>query len=168
MEQYDDITMLALRYSDPEYGYSAAEESKHELIELIDDETRLVMNTDIGKMEEFAVIIRDKLIKAGCPEKIRDQIELSAEEIFVNISRHANVDSCEIAIKISGKKEMTISFSDNGLPFNPLDYPAPDINSLLTRKKRGGLGIVIVKRVMDMIEYNYNEGKNHLLMKKSW
>jgi len=177
MEQYDDITMLAFRFSPPEASASEefAEDLAEELIEeaemFLEDETRLFLTADISKMEELAVVIRRKLEKVGCPKRIRDQIELAAEEVFVNIAKYAyegKQGDCEITVTISGEKEITLVFTDRGIPFNPLDRPDPDINSFLTQQKRGGLGIVIVKRAMDVVEYRYNDGMNHLLLKKNW
>jgi len=189
-EQYDDITMLALRFSPPETTASEEHSAEElcdnfakELVPVINDETndkisRLVLTADISKMEVLARVIRGKLEKTGCPEKIREKIELAAEEIFVNIARYAYPEiyqdspsepgSCEITVTLSGQKEITLTFTDRGIPFNPMDNPEPDINTFLTKQKRGGLGIVIVKRSMDVVEYRYQDGMNHLLIKKCW
>lgn len=183
-EQYDDITMLALRFSNLESFGNSSEELVGNLsgyvvkeTELLDKETGnkkscFVLNADINKITDLTAIIRGKLVKTGCPEKIRNQIELVIEEIFVNIAKYSykgnEPGSCEITMMMSGKKEITLTFTDWGIPFNPMDCQEPDIKSLLSEQKRGGLGIMIVKRAMNVIEYQYHDGMNHLLLKKNW
>jgi len=164
MEQHDDITMLTLRFSAPE---SAAEQTKR-LPENHSEKTSIILDADISQTRELALLIREKLQNTGCPLVIQNQIELSAEEVFVNITRYAYPDSsgsCEITVT-ANEQEITLLFKDSGIRFNPLEEEEPDINSLLTKDKRGGLGIVIVKRVMDVVEYNYQNGMNHLFLKK--
>ena len=160
---------------------------------LISDlEARLVLPADTNKLDELFAFIREKLEKVGCPEMIQTQIELAAEEIFVNIVRYAYKDgnsgrsedgeneraipygSCEITMMVTsgsetgdGRTAMTLRFTDQGNPFNPLEHMDPDISSRLMERKTGGLGILIVKRIMDMVEYSY-DGMNHLLIKKIW
>ena len=174
-EQFDDITMIALRFSPP----------------VVKGEARLILAADIKNVGKLSGFITENLKDSGCPEKVQEQIELAAEEIFVNIARYSYIDgsrdhpetdilkgifhgTCEIAItvnsgiqKSTGGTEMTLSFTDSGLPFNPLEHTEPDINAHLEDRKEGGLGILIVKRFMDVVEYRY-DGMNRLLLKKGW
>jgi len=59
-------------------------------------------------------------------------------------------------------------FSDNGRPFNPLEYAEPDTTSPLEEREEGGLGLLIVKKTMDTMNYSYNNGVNRLEFSKSW
>ena len=167
-EQYDDISMIALRFSAPQPVEDLLEEDMNDSGE----EARLVLPASIGKVHELSTFIKGKLEHVGCPEKILSQIELAAEEIFVNIAKYAYPDvpngSCEIKLKISIGTVVTLIFTDRGIPFNPLKRSEPNIKSLLKRQKRGGLGLVIVKKVMDVVEYSYDDGMNRLLLKKCW
>ena len=178
-EQFDDITMIALRFSPP----VPADETANQRFSL-------VLAADTNNVDELSAFIVENLEKAGCPEKIREQIELAAEEVFVNIARYAYKDyagqgecdadnsiswgSCEITLTIgsvndknAGGTVMILTFTDCGIPFNPLEHTEPDINSPLEEREKGGFGLLIVKRVMDMVEYRYN-GMNRLLLKKCW
>ena len=63
---------------------------------------------------------------------------------------------------------VSVSFIDNGKPFNPLtDSEAPDIGAGLDERKIGGLGIHIVKEMMDSVEYARNDNKNIFTIKIS-
>jgi anti-sigma regulatory factor (Ser/Thr protein kinase) len=63
---------------------------------------------------------------------------------------------------------MTLAFADKGRPFNPLEYPEPDINLPLEQRQTGGLGLLIVKKTMDTIQYRGENGINCLEFSKSW
>lgn len=171
-EQSDDITMMALRIGGKKpalrsMALPASTEQLGELIEFID-----------GELEA-----------ANCPAKTRGQIELAAEEIFVNIARYAYtagegealetrdgagpdtecnvIVSCEIK-RDAAKTVLKAVFIDKGGPFNPLEHDEPDITLPLEQRKIGGLGVLIVKRTMDTIRYSYDEGMNRLEITKSW
>ncbi|MBR1731800.1 MAG: ATP-binding protein, partial [Ruminococcus sp.] len=60
-----------------------------------------------------------------------------------------------------------ITFIDNGKPFNPLAESDPDVTLSAEEREIGGLGIFLVKKTMDMIDYEYKEGQNILKIKKS-
>jgi len=59
-----------------------------------------------------------------------------------------------------------MTFSDGGIPFDPTSRPAPDITLRPGQRKIGGLGIHLVKELMDEVEYAYLGGKNRLTVKK--
>ncbi|MBQ2212287.1 MAG: ATP-binding protein, partial [Ruminococcus sp.] len=59
-----------------------------------------------------------------------------------------------------------ITFIDSGKPFNPLGQAHPDTAASAEERKIGGLGIFLVKKTMDMVEYEYKEGHNILKIKK--
>jgi len=95
---------------------------------------------------------------------------LSSEEIFVNISNYAYPSKegyVFINIKYSPQNNfVSILFEDSGTPFDPIKKANPNIKAPLKDRKIGGLGIYMVKRLMDNIEYQYKNGKNILLITK--
>ena len=62
---------------------------------------------------------------------------------------------------------VVIVFIDNGKPFNPLEQADPNVRASAKERKEGGLGIFIVKKTMNMVEYDYKDGKNILTIKKN-
>jgi len=61
---------------------------------------------------------------------------------------------------------VTIRFLDQGRPFNPLEKPDADITLSAQDREIGGLGILLVKKIMDQVDYAYENGKNILTIKK--
>ena len=63
--------------------------------------------------------------------------------------------------------QVTIQFLDNGKPFNPLEKEDADITLSAEERDIGGLGILMVKKSMDAVDYEYVDGKNILTIKKN-
>ncbi|MCL2762649.1 MAG: ATP-binding protein [Treponema sp.] len=95
-------------------------------------------------------------------------INIAVEEIFVNIVSYAyptGEGSITVCLSVSPDK-CTIEFRDNGTPFNPLAKPDPDTTLSVSDREIGGLGIFIVKKLMDTMEYRYEDNNNILVMEK--
>jgi anti-sigma regulatory factor (Ser/Thr protein kinase) len=106
------------------------------------------------------------VIPSECDEMILNQIDLAVEEIFVNIAHYSG--SAEAIIKCSlESNKLEISFSDNGIAFNPLARPDPDLSLSAEERKIGGLGIYLTKKFMDTVSYEYKDGMNCLRIIKS-
>lgn len=66
------------------------------------------------------------------------------------------------------KKNIKITFEDNGIPFNPLEKDDPNIDLSINKRKEGGLGIFIVKKMMDNVSYEYKNNKNIFVIEKKY
>ena len=106
----------------------------------------------------------------GCDDDGENQILLSCEEIFSNICNYSYENKFGfvlISFKIIFDERMIIiTFWDNGIPYNPLEQEDPDVNADAERKSIGGLGIFIVKNMMDRVYYIFKNGKNIFTMEK--
>lgn len=112
--------------------------------------------------------ISAELETADCPIKAQTQIEIAVEEVFINIANYAyNPETGSAEIHITVRDEVVIAFKDAGKPYNPLARDAPDITKSAEEREIGGLGIFMVKNIMDAVEYRYEDGKNILLIKKA-
>jgi anti-sigma regulatory factor (Ser/Thr protein kinase) len=114
-----------------------------------------------------------KLLPPDCETDLMYKIDVAAEEIFVNIAHYAYKDKLpagefgQALITCTYEDELlTIIFRDQGVPFNPLDRPDPDITLSAEDRSIGGLGIFLTKKYMDKVEYNYENGENVLTLKK--
>ncbi|MDR3115047.1 MAG: ATP-binding protein [Treponema sp.] len=130
---------------------------------------------EINQLEKALEFIRAILESAACPPAVEQAVELAVEEIFVNIARYAYPETKPGAVRIGCKVERTlhhsrliIIFADRGKPYNPLEHPDPDISVAIEEREIGGLGILMVKRVMDKVQYDYTKGWNRLALMKSW
>lgn len=99
------------------------------------------------------------------------KIRLSVEEVVENVVRYAYEDGAgemEVNVDMEGSNPMlTITVVDQGVPFNPLDKPDPDITLSAEDRQIGGLGIFLCKKMMDEVTYRYENGCNVLTMKKN-
>jgi serine/threonine-protein kinase RsbW len=103
------------------------------------------------------------------PQKCLLEINLGLDELFTNIISYGFGDESEHQIKFSLAKDretLVVQVEDDGIPFNPLDAAGPVESQDLDSINIGGLGIHLVKEVMDDIDYQRVEGKNKLILKK--
>lgn len=123
------------------------------------------------QVEPVQAFIRHQLEAHHCTEKVLVQLEVVVEEIFVNIANYAyQPGQGEAIIRCSVEENplrVTVQFLDNGQPFNPLMKEDPDITLPAEERRIGGLGILMVKKSMDAVHYEYRDGKNILTIKKN-
>lgn len=129
--------------------------------------------TVAATLENLSVVqtfIEQELEQCNCSMKAIMQISVAVEEIYVNIAHYAyNPTVGEATVRCAvggGPVHVTIQFLDSGKPFDPL--ARPDADTSLTAEERGigGLGILMVKRSMDQVDYAYESGKNILTIRK--
>ena len=106
----------------------------------------------------------------GCPMKIQMAVCVAIEEVFVNVAHYAYGEGQgEMNLGIGFDEEncaITFRMTDQGIPFDPLQKPDPDITLSAEEREIGGLGIFIAKKTMDSISYAYENGENVLTMIK--
>jgi len=149
-EQSDDITMLALRYKGAVF---------------VCDESQITIKADIDNLIEVQDFVSKHL--DGYPPKTRNQIAIAVDEIFSNIAFYAYAPGTgNVTIKITALDALTIEFENSGVPFDPLSNDDPDITLTAEDRDIGGLGIFMVKNIMDSVEYRHDGEKNILTVKK--
>ena len=123
---------------------------------------------ELDNVLSFADTILEEL---GCSVKAQMQIDIAIEEIFVNIAHYAYPEAeGEAVIYVEpgeGSSSVTITFEDEGIPYDPLKNEDPDITLSADDRPIGGLGIFMVKKSMDEVSYEYKDGKNRLTIKKN-
>ncbi len=106
---------------------------------------------------------------AGFDDKKLSQIKLACEEIIVNIINYAYPEkegSMDVEYTLRDDGAFQIQISDEGIPFDPLSLPEPDIGAPLEERKIGGLGIYLVRKVMDEVTYRRVDNKNVITLLK--
>lgn len=105
-----------------------------------------------------------------CPMRERMHIELVTEEIFVNIASYAYPEGGgSVVVRRSGgegAEGLSLTFIDGGVPYDPLKKPDPDLTLSADERPIGGLGVFLVKKIVDEAHYEYREGKNILTVRK--
>ena len=115
--------------------------------------------------------IDEVLERAECPLRTVMKINLSVEEIFVNIASYAYAPNTGYALiqmqELGDPKRVQITFVDEGVPYDPLAKEDPDITLSAEERQIGGLGIYMVKKSMDNMTYEYKDNKNILTIEKN-
>ncbi len=95
------------------------------------------------------------------------QVNLALEELGINIMNYGDTAE-EILVSLASDEEsITINISDAGKPFNPLtEGPEPDITQELDERPIGGLGVYLVRTLMDELHYRREGDRNHLTLVK--
>lgn len=113
--------------------------------------------------------VESRMTDDGIDAEVRTAILTACEEVIVNIINYAypaGAGDLEIAYNREPDR-IELIFIDSGLPFNPLETPDADITLSLEERKEGGLGIFMVKNLMDDVEYEYKENRNYLTIIKN-
>ena len=104
------------------------------------------------------------------PPAVVLEVSLAVEEIVTNVISHGLAGDCDQLITVRFSWEagvMTVEVEDEGQPFDPLQVAAPDITRPLDEREVGGLGVHLVRSVMDDVAYSRRNGRNVVLMKKA-
>jgi sigma-B regulation protein RsbU (phosphoserine phosphatase) len=153
--QFDDITMLLLDYRSSIGG---------------EQMTNGIFKAQTDALPDVLGFVDRMLEKYECPMKLQTAICVAIEEVFVNVARYAYENGeGDVRLGIGFNEEsrtVTFRMTDQGVPFDPLKKPDPDITLSADDREIGGLGIFITKKTMDSVEYVYENGKNILTMTK--
>ncbi|MGN0711949.1 MAG: SpoIIE family protein phosphatase [Anaerovoracaceae bacterium] len=144
-EQFDDITMLCVKFNGMENGASITMEPSMETV---------------PKVAEF---VEEQLTKAEVPAKILNKLLIATDEIYSNIVRYSGADCAKIQC-VADKEKVKLVFSDNGKPYNPLETEEPDVTASAEERGIGGLGIFMVRKMMDSADYMYMNEQNILTL----
>jgi len=154
-EQADDITMLALKIGEPELND-------------LEEVKGLQVEAKLENLDAVSNFINSEIKICGYTPDVKNEIGIAVEEIFVNIANYAySGDGGKVDVSVSIKDKTIIKFEDSGLPYNPLEQPDPVLDKPIADREIGGLGIYMVKKLMDSVEYSREDGKNILIMSKS-
>ncbi len=121
-------------------------------------------------LDKVLAFVDEELDKLDTSVKIRTQIDIAVEELFVNIAHYAyNPETGAATVRVEVEQDplaISITFIDKGVPYDPLAKADPDITLSADDREIGGLGIFMVKKSMDSIDYEYKDGQNILHIKK--
>ena len=124
--------------------------------------TERIFPAEIDELAAVIAFLEEELDKAEASPKLVVTLSVALEELFVNVAHYAYPDSkgtAKIEIDTSGDS-VVIRLTDSGIPFDPLAKPDPDVTESAEKRKIGGLGIYMVKKSMDSISYQRQDGKN--------
>ena len=130
----------------------------------------LALEARVDKLDEVLAFIDERLEALDCPMKAQMQLDVAVEELFVNIASYAYAPGTGNAtIRFETAHDplaVEITFIDSGVPYDPLARKDPDVTLAAEDRDIGGLGIYMVKKSMDAVDYAYRNGQNVLRIKK--
>ncbi|MBQ8458599.1 SpoIIE family protein phosphatase [bacterium] len=149
VSQSDDLTMLIFKYNGP----SQIETFKGLALQ--------------ENYKNFYTWLHEICKKWNLDNNLANKLDMCCEEIYANITFYAYPEKQgDIEVNIEKKnKKIILQFKDNGIKYNPLEKPDPDLNLPPQERPLGGLGIFMVKEISDNIEYEYLAETNILTLK---
>jgi anti-sigma regulatory factor (Ser/Thr protein kinase) len=157
--QSDDITMLALKYGVPP-----------------EKRALMLLPAETGQLVHLCGFIHEELHRRHAPKSVFNAIDIAAEELFANVCHYAYPDAApdepgEARIEFeyeASPPTLTVTISDDGVPYNPLEKPDAVTPDDIRDVPIGGLGILMAKRSVDGMRYERVDGSNVLTFRKSW
>ncbi len=123
----------------------------------------ICLKATIENMKEVFDFIETELAGTeGCSRADILKIHMMVDELFVNVASYAyGEDEGDVTVGVDIDGDLAIiSFTDSGVPYNPLNQAAPNVELATRDRKKGGLGVYMVRNTVDDIQYEYRDGKN--------
>lgn len=127
--------------------------------------SKIVLPAKLEHLQDFLRLTSQCAREQGLSNKRINEIELAAEEALVNIFHYAYQEKegeVEVVCRTDQEARLIIEILDTGLPFNPLSKKDPDLTLDITERKIGGLGVYLMKTLMDEVHYRREDDKNIL------
>ena len=144
-DQFDDITMLCIEFK----GNGRKAE--------------ISLTPDAESVKTVAEFLDTTLEAWEIPMKVVSKLQIVADEIYSNIVRYSQAKNAKVTAVQNGTV-LSLRFEDDGKPYDPTTAAEPDITAPAEEREIGGLGIFIVRNMMDSMDYKYKDGHNVLTL----
>jgi sigma-B regulation protein RsbU (phosphoserine phosphatase) len=154
--QSDDLTMLFIHYLGA-CGQHTAQRS-------------ITLTNKIEEISRIAGFINDIAADVQLDGSLASKLNLALEEAVTNVIKYAYPEDTVGTVEVSAVEQpglLTFTIADSGIPFDPTGNPEPDLQASVQERPIGGLGIHLVRTIMDSVQYDYNDGKNILTLTKN-
>lgn len=132
-------------------------------------EERIRLNAEIGELERLVRWLDEFCERCRIADEAHYHLNIVVEELVLNAIKHGRCSppegAIEVGLRLSGN-ELIITIVDSGIPFDPFKFPAPDLTGGLADRPIGGLGIHLVRSLMNSVEYKREGGENRLSLRK--
>jgi serine/threonine-protein kinase RsbW len=127
------------------------------------------LKNELSELEQLCQNCEEIGRDINISDKAIFEMNLALDELFTNIISYGFSDQKEHTIKINITIEgdqLHMRIEDDGVPFNPLESKTPDFQCGIEECKIGGLGIHLIKKMMDDVQYQRVSDKNILLLRR--
>lgn len=130
--------------------------------------TELTLTAKTENLDEVLDFVNEQLEAQGCSMRAQLELDIAIEELFVNIANYAYIpEEGSVTIQVDFHGDMvSVIFIDGGTPYNPWEREDPDITLSAEERQIGGLGVYMVKKSMNHVDYTHQDGKNILTIQK--
>lgn len=122
-----------------------------------------------SRLKDIRSFVEEKLSSYTSNEVEMNQLILAVDEICANLIIHSNACNASEAINLQvevDKEGVTFEISDNGVEFDFTQYKEPQISDVIKEKKKGGIGLMLVNRIMDKVEFRSKDKHNKCILHK--
>ena len=130
----------------------------------------LDIEATLENLDKVMAFVDEELEAVGCSMKAQMQIDIAVEEVYVNIAHYAyNPVVGGVTIRVMIEQDplaVVLTFIDEGQPYDPLAKEDPDVTLAAEDRQIGGLGIFLIRQIMNRVEYQRIDGKNILTLGK--
>ena len=154
--QSDDLTLLAMRYTPQDEEVLLSRQ--------------LTLKNDLSLVKELNSFVKSVNQEMGLDKSLGMKLMLAVEEAVVNVMDYAYPNGMEGEVRIDVKvtpDRMNYTITDRGMAFEPTEVSKVDTSLSVEDRPIGGLGIFLVRNLMDSINYERNDGKNILTLMKN-
>ena len=122
----------------------------------------------VDRLDDVLGFVENAVRDAEISPKQQNNIMIAVEEIFVNIASYAypSGDGDVTICAEGGPDSVIVEFQDSGIPYDPLSKSDPDVSLSAEDREIGGLGIYMVKKLMDSVKYRHEDGRNIMMIEK--
>ena len=155
-EPSDDLTLLAIRYTPKEETWTLSRS--------------ITLENDVAQVTQLNQFVQSVTEEMQLNKSLSKQIKLAVEEVAVNIMDYAYVADIKGQLKVeamANDKRLRFVFTDSGRPFDPTSVSRADTTLTVEDRPIGGLGILLVRNLMDTINYERIDGQNVLRIEKN-
>jgi len=128
-----------------------------------------VIRNERSGLERLLLGLEAFFLGRGVSTEVFSDVRLGVDEAVSNIIRHGDTDAegHEIRVRVThAGGEVVLEIEDDARPFNPLDVPTPDLSLPVEDKPAGGLGVHLIRSVMDHVEYRRSGDRNFLRLRR--
>lgn len=133
------------------------------------NELSLLVHATTENISQVRNVVALHAKECGFTVEEADEIRLAVDEAYTNIIKHAYQfdDTQTVTVKVTCVHEVfQVVIGDHGKRYNPETYQEPDIEERIKLRERGGVGIYLIQRLMDHVEYRQNGSLNEIVMSK--
>jgi sigma-B regulation protein RsbU (phosphoserine phosphatase) len=156
-DQYDDITVMAVRFE------GSSDDGKDSVL-------AIVIKNDLSEIERVNSRFNIFAELHDLPKAVRQKTNIALDELLNNTITHAydteSEQEIEVTIALTGQR-LAITVVDSGRPFNPFAWEVPNTKKSLQERELGGLGIHLVRKIMDEVSYERRINKNVVKLVKN-